>query len=159
MNLSEPLGLDPNPKTEAKIELPERMQSYQDEHPTHFNWRADVRALVNKYQAIRRFRWKTYANTYWDHPPGYHLDAVSVDFWGGGLDASGRYLGYRGKQLPKELGDDLHKTIFNDPALPRIWWIIWQGWLWTDTGGWQKAPWGPADSDPDHLLHIHVTFK
>ncbi len=35
--------------------------TYIQDHPTHFNWRPDVKALVKKYQS--EFPWKTYVNT------------------------------------------------------------------------------------------------
>ncbi len=137
--------------------------SYSDDHPTSFYWRPDVRRLINKYQAM--FPYQTYANTYRWHPPynppyiTRRYDAVSVDFWGGGLDAQGRYTGYRGKTLPKALGHKLFDAIFDDPELPRIYWIIWDYDMWVAGSGWEPAPWGPADSDPNHLRHIHVTFQ
>ena len=45
-----------------------------DDHWTHYNWRPDVRALVNRVE--NRFRTK--ANTYNEHPSNWRpkLDAV-----------------------------------------------------------------------------------
>ena len=131
--------------------------SYQDEHPTLFCWRPDVKKLIDKYQDA--FPYKTFANTYYDHPPKWHRDTTSVDFWGGGLDAVGdRYLGYRGKPLPEELGKKLFNMIFNDPTPPAIWWTIYRGKMWVRGEGWQDAPDGPSGTDPGHWNHIHVTY-
>lgn len=137
--------------------------SYEDKHPTHFRWRDDVRARVNRLQA--KWPWKTYVNTYEWHPPynpptiTRRYDAVSFDVWGGGLDAKGdRYLGYRGKPLPKELGVKIFRHLFYDPDPPDIYWIIWWGRMWVKGKGWGPAPSGPPDSDPEHNFHIHITY-
>ena len=70
-------------------------ESYIDDYPTHFDFRADVARLVNRIQG--QFPWQTYANTYYMHPPVYGrtYEFVSVDFWGGGL-WNDQYVGYRG---------------------------------------------------------------
>ncbi len=141
--------------------------SYIDDHPTSFDWRPDVRALVKKYQS--EFPYKTYINTYWYHPPydppsiTRRYDAQSFDVWGGGLDRNGQYMGYRGRALAPTLGDNIFKRIWNDPEGPRIWWIIYKGRMWVNPAlggrGWGPSPWGPPDSDPEHYKHIHVSFE
>jgi hypothetical protein len=140
--------------------------SYIDQHPTHYNWRPDVARLVRKYQA--RFPYQTFANTYVWHPPysppaiTRRYDSQSVDFWGGGR-VDGRYTGYRGKPLPREIGKRLFREIWDDPEGPRIWWVIYWGRMWVNPAfggrGWGPSPWGPPDSDPGHYKHIHCTFE
>ena len=132
-------------------------RSYISDHPTHFDFRADVARAINRVQA--KFPSQTYANTYYMHPPVYgrKYEYVSVDFWGGGL-SNGRYAGYRGKPIGTSLGNQVWKAIYNDPNLPNIFWIIWNGKMWVRGTGWEPAPWGPPDSDAGHYKHIHVTY-
>ncbi len=49
-------------------------------------------------------------------------------------------------------------VLFNDPDPPDIWWIIWNGRMWTRAQDFLDAPPGPPGSDPDHVNHIHVTY-
>jgi hypothetical protein len=136
-------------------------RSYIDDHPTNFDFRADVARLVNRIQS--KFPWQTFANTYYWHPPydpptiTVQYDQVSVDFWGGGL-SNGRYVGYRGKPIGTTLGHQVWNAIFNDPYLPNISWIIWNGRMWLRGSGWGQAPGGPPDSDAGHYKHIHVSY-
>jgi hypothetical protein len=132
-------------------------RSYLSEHPTHFNFRADVARVVNRVQA--KFPWQTFANTYYQHPPvfGRKYEFVSVDFWGGGR-SHGRYAGYRGKPIGTSLGQRVFSAVFNDRHLPNISWIIWNGRMWVRGTGWEASPWGPPDSDPRHEKHVHVTY-
>ena len=137
-------------------------RSYISDHPTSFNFRADVARLVNRIQ--KQFPWQTFANTYSWHPPydpptiTVRYDAVSVDFWGGGR-SNGRYVGYRGKPIGTSLGHRVFRALFNDPHEPNIFWIIWNGRMWLRGRGWGPAPWGPPDSDAGHYNHIHVTYQ
>jgi hypothetical protein len=138
------------------------IESYEDDHPTHFDWREDVLGLVNRIQT--QFPWQTYANTYFWHPPydppiiTVQYDAVSVDFWGGGIE-DGVYVGYRGKPIWTSIdGYEVWNALFHDPDWPNISWIIWDGWMWLRGSGWTGAPWGPPDSDAGHYNHIHVTY-
>lgn len=136
-------------------------RGYSVDHPTNFNWRPDVAQLVSRIQ--RQFPNQTYANTYSWHPPysppaiTRRYDAVSVDFWGGGL-SNGRYVGYRGKPIGTALGHRVWQALWNDPHAPNISWIIWNGRMWIRGRGWSAAPWGPADSDAGHYEHIHVSY-
>ena len=66
------------------IERARGTRSYIDDHPTNFDFRADVARLVNRIQS--KFPWQTFANTYYWHPPydpptiTVQYDQVSVDF-------------------------------------------------------------------------------
>lgn len=141
--------------------------SYADDHPTHFDWTNRVRAVVRRVQ--RHHPWQTYINTYVDHPPGFgawpyrFYDRVSLDVWGGGGTSAETYTGYRGKPLPKALGDEMFDELFYAKSGPLIDWIIWQGRMWwapaTGGPGWTSAPSGPPDSDPGHYSHIHCTYQ
>jgi hypothetical protein len=132
-------------------------RSYISDHPTHFNFRADVARAVNRVQA--KFPSQTFANTYYMHPPVYgrKYEFVSVDFWGGGR-SHGKYVGYRGKPIGASLGQRVFSAIFHDRYKPNIFWIIWNGRMWVRGTGWEASPWGPPDSDPRHEKHIHVTY-
>jgi hypothetical protein len=132
-------------------------RSYISDHPTHFDFRADVARAINRVQA--KFPSQTFANTYFMHPPvwGRKYEFVSVDFWGGGL-SDGRYVGYRGKPIGTSLGQQVFNALYNDPNLPNIFWIIWNGRMWVRGTGWGPSPWGPADSDAGHFKHVHVTY-
>jgi hypothetical protein len=140
--------------------------AYIDDHPTNFIWTPHVAQTVARLQA--KYPWRTYINTYWDHPPlpnvtdGFY-DEVSFDVWGGGRSRiTGKYLGYRGKPLPRRLGNRIFKELFYG-NYPEIDWIIWQGRMWwnpaTGGPGWTVAPAGAADSDPGHFGHIHWTGR
>jgi hypothetical protein len=82
-------GAEPPPDEEG------RTRSYIVDHPTNFDWRQDVANLVKRIQG--QFPNLTYANTYFWHPPyapptiTVRHDAVSVDFWGGGV-LNGKYV-------------------------------------------------------------------
>jgi hypothetical protein len=138
--------------------------SYVDDHPTHFNYTKRVGRRVRAVQS--KFPWQTYANTYYDHPPGYnrYYERHSVDFWGGGGFSPETYTGERGKPLPVPLGNEVWNAIYNAERGPLIHWIIWQGWMWwapaTGGPGWtQQGLNGPVGSDPGHYNHIHVTYQ
>lgn len=117
-----------------------------DVHWTHYNWRPNVRALVNRVE--RRFATK--ANTYNEHPTGWHpkLDAVSVDFW----SPAGR-----GRPINRDVGFAIVRYVFNDPNPPWIRWYIWQGDIWEDLGrvGRKRQYW---DKNDMHFDHVHFTF-
>jgi hypothetical protein len=139
--------------------------SYIDDHPTNFIWTPRVGNMVEWVQALHP--WMTYVNTYWDHPPdglvprrwppGFY-DEVSFDVWGGGLTRSGRYKGFRGRHLRPKLGKQIQRELFNADHGPLIDWLIYRGRMWVRGVGWVAAPWGPPDSDPDHMHHLHITY-
>lgn len=144
--------------------------SYLSDHPTNFNWNPRVKERVALIQ--RRHPWKTFINTYWDHPPDFHTPRLwpvdfyskkSFDVWGGGGNSQATYSGYRGKPLPQELGKRIFHEIFNASGGPPIDWCIYRGKMYwspkTGGSGWTASPAGPADSDPGHWQHIHVTYQ
>ncbi len=139
--------------------------SYIQDHPTHFNWRPDVKAVVKRLQA--RWPWQTWIGTYLWHPPydppaiTIRYDARSLDVWGGGI-VNGVYRGKRGKPLPAELGKKIWDFLWNMPGKPDIYWIIYRGRMWVNPRyggrGWGPSPPGPPDSDSGHWNHIHITY-
>ena len=130
---------------------------YVSAHPTNYNWRDDIEQLTHSIVNKESFRGRIWINTYHHHPPGgeddfwRHRDTTSFDVWG--FDG-------RGDPLPRELGDRVYHVLFHDPDPPDIWWIIWQGEIWSRFQHPRRQPSlpGPAGSDPRHLTHIHVTY-
>jgi len=130
---------------------------YVNNHPTNYNWREDIERLTHSIVNRDSFTGRIWINTYHHHPPGAPddfwrwRDTTSFDVWG--FDG-------RGDPLPKELGDRVYHVLFNDPAPPHIWWIIWQGEMWSrfQVPPRMPAPGGAAGSDPGHFLHIHATY-
>jgi hypothetical protein len=49
----------------------------------------------------------------------------------------------RGYAIDPGLGQTIFNDIFNNGQPPWIWWVIWQGQMWSAGGGWEGAPWGP----------------
>jgi hypothetical protein len=111
--------------------------TYIDDHPTNFNWAPAVAQRVREVQA--HHPWQTYINTYLDHPPHFQVprrwpfgyySSHSFDVWGRGGHSKETYSGYRGKTLPKDIGDKIWHAIFFADHGPSIDWIIWQGSMW-----------------------------
>lgn len=121
--------------------------SYIDLHPDRYTWMP----LVDDYirRVLGMWRGRVWANTYVDHPPGFGMDDVSLDFW----DWAGRAA-----SLDPTTGKEILDWIFNDQNPPWINWCIYQGYIWTDGVGWQEYwdtdPW----SDAGHWHHLHITF-
>lgn len=126
---------------------PKASGNYTEKHPTHYDWRADAKAVAR--EIVEKF--DVSVNTYFKHPPDYgrKFEFVSLDVWG-----------------PKGRGDPL------DPAEgQRVWnylwnrrgigwsWGIYKGRSWGRIKGWDKAPSGPPDSDPGHYRHLHITYE
>lgn len=122
---------------------------YIQQHPTNYIWAPRVRRVAQRLVNMPEYQGKIWINTYYQHPPVWERDITSFDIWG---------WGGRGAPIGTALGNAVFKTFFNNPNPPDIWWTIWNGWMWTRQGGWELAPPGPADSDPNHWLHIHVTY-
>lgn len=127
---------------------------YVKKHPTNYIWRADIERLTHRLVNMDPFYKKIWVNTYVVHPPGVPLplrDKLSFDVWG---------FGGRGDPLDVNLGWQVRRVLFNDPNLPNINWIIWQGRMWFRFGNPQKspAPAGPPGSDAGHFQHLHVTY-
>jgi hypothetical protein len=117
--------------------------SWIEEHWTHYNWRPNVRALVNRVEG----RFRTKANTYNEHPSNWRpkLDAVSVDFWA----PAGR-----GYPIDPAVGYAILRYVFNDPNPPQIRWYLWQGQIW-DGPNTLRPYW---DLNDLHYDHVHFTF-
>lgn len=110
-------------------------------HYTHFNVRSDLGSHAT--DTVSRFggSW----NTYWDHPPGYGLDATSIDFWG---------EGGRGVAINEHQGDEIVAWLLGQHVLVPIRWLIWYAWWWRPDYGWT-----PYDAwQGPHYDHVHVTF-
>lgn len=105
-----------------------RWCSYVEQHPTHFDWRDDVKALVDKVES--EFD-DIYINTYWNHPPipenyDNRYEPVSLDVW----NSDGR-----GCALDWTLHDEVLNYLFDDPHPPNIRWYLSKGYLWTPERG------------------------
>ena len=61
--------------------------SYIDDYPTQFNFTKRVKSRVRAVQ--RAYPWQTYANTYYDHPPGLTA-TTSVSAWTSGVAGATR---------------------------------------------------------------------
>ena len=110
-------------------------------HYTHWN----VKPYVREHAQETATRFRTSWNTYYDHPPGYALDAVSVDFW----DEGGR-----GYELDEHTGDAVVAWLLGQHVLVPIQWLIWFGHIWTPEAGWLVYNgWQGSHHD-----HVHVTF-
>lgn len=110
--------------------------------PTHYRVKPLVRrranALVERYGGT----W----NTYLDHPTGYHLDDVSVDFWG---------EGGRGVPIGPARGQKIVDQLLATIQLTPVAWIIWRGRAWRPHTGWRDYPgWLGL-----HMGHVHCTFN
>lgn len=113
-------------------------------HYTHWNVEPHVRDKAEDVRARFGGSW----NTYFDHPPGYGLDAISVDHW----SASGR-----GAALGEHDGDAMVGWILGQWAPDEIQWLIWWGWIWTPDARWQPYEgWQGYHRGPD--AHIHITY-
>jgi len=125
--------------------------SYVRDHPTNYIWRANIEQLTDRLVNMDPFYRRIWVNTYFFHPPVVtpRRDMLSFDVWD---------FGGRGFHLDVNLGNQVFQRLFNDPNLPNINWIIWQGRMWTRGVGFGPSPPGPPDSDPGHFSHLHVTY-
>ncbi len=115
---------------------------------THYNWRWDVADLVARVES----EFWTAANTYFDHPTGWGLDHVSVDFW----SPDGR-----GWDIDPGVGDQIVNYIWHDPNPPWLRWYIWQGVIWVcPVPGDASQCYSYFYEDPfdQHFDHVHCTF-
>lgn len=121
---------------------------YVARHPDRYAWRTRVAEMIRK--TYDKFGWDSiHINTYHDHPPGLGRDYTSFDVW----DRKGR-----GHALDPVLGQKVFDFLFNYEGLPNIEWCIYKGSMWSVRNGWTISPPGPADSDPRHDRHIHITY-
>jgi hypothetical protein len=108
---------------------------------THWNVRADVAAIASRVRRRYGVTW----NTYHDHPPGFALDNVSVDFWG----PNGR-----GDELRTAKIQRMGRRILRMRERPAIRWIIAERRIWTPADGWRAYSYRPTWDRG----HLHVTF-
>lgn len=112
------------------------------DHPTSHAVRKAVRREANFHASERDVTW----NTYYDHPVGYHLDDVSVDFWG----TSGR-----GDAIKTEDGNEIVRKALNRLDIVPVAWLIWRGRIWYPYTGWSTySGWSGL-----HYDHVHITFN
>jgi hypothetical protein len=122
--------------------------SYVERHPTRYFWTPGVAAFLRGL--VRRFP-NISVNTYHLHPPGWgQYERVSFDVW----DRRGR-----GYPLDPEVGLRVWRYLWEYEGAPYWEWGIYRGKIWTRSTGWGPSPPGPADSDPGHWKHIHVSFQ
>lgn len=111
-------------------------------HWTHWDVRRAAKRVANRLQNSLATRW----NTYYDHPVGYALDDISVDFWG----PSGR-----GDPITPSVGEKICARLLGNIDDRPIAWLIWNGRIWTPQNGWQPYNgWSGMHKD-----HVHVTFN
>lgn len=126
-----------------------RPGTYQDKHPTRYEWREDVEDLIRRL--YKKFGSAIHVNTYHVHPGDengrWARDTAAFDVWG---------EGGRNDFLPSALGDRVYNFLFTDPNEPDIDWIIYKREIWT-RATWKKRPWG-FDNFTFHDDHIHVTY-
>ena len=108
---------------------------------THYRWRPDVKRLVKRFQ----HRYDTAANTYVDHPTGWHLDDRSVDFW----SPAGR-----GWAISPAVGHKIFIRLRRRRRPPWWRWLIWQGVIYFPDGTSRVY----EDPNDQHYDHVHVTF-
>jgi hypothetical protein len=120
--------------------------TYVDDHPTHWDVLAPIERAAVECATRHGASW----NTYWDHPPGMMLDQQSIDFWG---------PGGRGDPIGIFRGFAVWGWLFYDPRPPLIEWIIWQGWIWQRSSGWDWFSDDEPYADMGHFRHVHVTFE
>lgn len=107
----------------------------------HWNWAPHARRLVDYIIS----QWYTRLNTYYDHPTGWGLDAVSIDCW----DMKGR-----GYALAEWIGDQISEYLVANANYWGVRWVIWWGWIWTPSAGWKRY----TDPYDMHYDHVHVTI-
>lgn len=85
-------------------------------------------------------------NSYLDHPVGYHLDDISVDFWGDGG---------RGDPITPVHGNLISQRALKNSRLPAIAWMIWNRRIWRPNVGWMPYNgWSGWHED-----HVHITWN
>ena len=118
--------------------------NYQDRHPTRYTWRSDVEAWAR--YLVQYYEDQVWCNTYVDHPEGHGRTLDSIDVWG----PAGR-----NDYLDPDVGKEIWNLLFYYEGAPHIDWIIYNAWMWTVRGGWQRFG---TDDFSWHYDHIHVTY-
>jgi hypothetical protein len=155
-----PPGFEPKP-------IIPNSRSYIERHPTRYFFRPDIAETIRLVYREFGGPAKLHINTYEEHPPnpdagnralwlGMNTERISLDVWGPGL---------RGDPLLLGLHDDVFEFLFYRRPAPDFWWTVTRGDMWVrarnplrDGGFWLASPPGPADSDPLHIKHLHITF-
>jgi len=112
-------------------------------HYTHYRVAARVALVVDGLALAAGCSW----NTYYDHPPGWGLDATSVDFW----HAKGR-----GVALPLKANALLVGRILRAHKTNPVRWLISKKSIWTPQDGW--TPYS-GYQHYGRLRHVHVTYR
>lgn len=111
------------------------------DHPTHYHVRAFLRSYADEVAHVVLGTW----NTYTDHPPGYYLDDISIDWWG---------QHGRGDPLTELQGDTVAKYLIQNRHKRPIAWLIWNSKIWTPGQKWEPySGWAGTHQD-----HVHCTF-
>ena len=63
----------------------------------------------------------------------------------------------RGYALDRTLGEQVKRTIMDNPTDPQIAWLLYRGWMWSPSQGWTVYDPPEDGSNPGHHNHIHVT--
>jgi hypothetical protein len=135
--------------------------SYQQRHPTRYQWRDDIEDYIR--ELYRRFGGpdNIHINTYVCHPehddPNIRCrDTVSYDIWG--KEGRNDPIGF-------DRGQKIFRFLFDDPGEPFIAWIIWNRRIWIrgippgPLGGGPLGGFRHFGTDPFsfHEDHIHLT--
>lgn len=105
----------------------------------------DVKPYVRVLATLVTHKFDCSWNTYDDHPPGYGLDDVSVDFWG---------MGGRGDFLSRRKRRRITRFLRHGQHVPAWRWII-NGSKGYYPGGGTFVPRGGAEWNAGH---VHITF-
>ena len=131
------------------VPLDPRPGTYEDMHPTRYEWREDVAGVIRRL--YKTFGSAIHVNTYVEHPGDengrWARDTAAFDVWG---------EGDRNVFLDPVLGDEVWNFLFNDLNPPDIDWIIYKRSMWT-RAAWAFQSWG-FNPFTWHDDHIHVTY-
>ena len=126
---------------------PKSSGTYTERYPTHFSFAPAVERVAR--DVVNRF--DVSVNTYYLHPPpAPQYERVSLDVWA---------RAGRGHRLDPTVGQKVFDYLFSLPGEPDIEWAIYRGSIWQRGKGWGPSPSGPADSDPRHDHHIHISYS
>src|SRR5215211_918322 len=127
---------------------------YVRDHPTHYEWVARVSRRAHHLVNAEDFYRRIWVVTYFQHPPAFPREHLSMDVWG---------WGGRGDPIGTDLGYRVFERHFTERRPPDVWWCIWQNRMYvrnaqTFEEHFEPAPSGPAGSDAKHELHLHFSY-